>query len=126
MFEEGVEVVLFLVLSGFQALLGVFGLVVGGVSIHETRIVNNVCTLRPEFFDEEIPLWLSLVLPFVHGATCEYFGVLTNVRGGGFLARKVGDPITELVVIRCDESYLLAVKGAEDIKCRATSILMIR
>ena len=47
MFEAGVEVLLLLLLlSGFQALLGFFLLVGGGISIHYTHVVNTVRTLR--------------------------------------------------------------------------------
>ena len=53
MFEEGVKLLLLLfVLGSFQALLGVFGLVEGGVSIHDTHLVNNVCPLCPEVSGE--------------------------------------------------------------------------
>ena len=48
------------------------------------------------------------------------------VRGVEGLARKSGNPITELVVTRRDEASFLAVKGVADVKCRATSIAMIR
>ena len=47
-FEAGIEIiVILLLLRGFQALLGVFGLVGGGFSIHNTHIVNTVRPLRP-------------------------------------------------------------------------------
>ena len=55
-FEAGIEIiVILLLLRGFQALLGVFGLVGGGVSIHDTHVINTVCTLRPKVSDEETP-----------------------------------------------------------------------
>ena len=121
LFEAGVNIIIFLILlSILQALLGVFGLVGGGVSIHDTHVVNTVRPLHPEVSDEDNPLQLYLVLrmePFeflltsMHGATCVYFGVVTHVRWGEGLARKVGDPITEIVVTRRDEASLLAVKG---------------
>ena len=136
LFEAGVEILLFIfLLSGFQALLWFFGMVVGGVSIHDTRVVNTVRPLCTEVSYEEIPLQISfvllrgpfqLVLPSTHGATCVDFGVFTNLRGGEGLARKVGDPITELVVAFHDEAFLLAVKGLIDVKRCATSITMVR
>ena len=96
MFEAGLEILLFLcLLRGFQAPLGGFGVVGGGVSIHDTHVVNTVCPLIPKVSDEDTPLQLSLilqrvlfefVLPFTHGATSVYFGVATHVRGGEGLA----------------------------------------
>ena len=63
MFEASVKIILILLfLSGFKALLGVFGLVGGGVSIHDIRAVDTVCPLNPEVSDEKIFLQLSLVL----------------------------------------------------------------
>ena len=91
--------------------------------------------MHPEVSYEEIPLQLSYVLwrgPFqifltsTHGATCVDFGVIMQVCGGEGLDIKVGDPITELVVTRRDEASLLAFKGVEDVKFRATSIAMFR
>ena len=96
LFEAGVKVfLLLLLLSGFQELIVFFGLVGGGVSIHDTHVVNTVCPLIPKVSDEDTPLQLSLilqrvlfefVLPFTHGATSVYFGVATHVRGGEGLA----------------------------------------
>ena len=52
LFEEGVKVLLLLLLlSSFQALIGCFGLVGGGVSIHNTHVVNTVLPLRQEVSD---------------------------------------------------------------------------
>ena len=63
LFVADVKVIsILLLLRSFQALLGVFGLVGGGVSIHGTHVVNTVCTLHPEVSDEETPLHLLLVL----------------------------------------------------------------
>ena len=45
--------------------------------------------------------------------------------GGEGLAIKVGDTITEIVVMRCDEASLIAVKGVADLECRAISITMV-
>ena len=61
----------------------------------------------------------------MHGATCVYFGVIPHVYGGEGLAIKVGDTITEIVVMRCDEASLIAVKGVADLECRAISITMV-
>ena len=41
------------------------------------------------------------------------------------LLRKVGDPITELVVTR-HEASLLTVEGMADVKCHAISIEILR
>ena len=46
--------------------------------------------------------------------TCVYFGDVMHVRGGEGLARKVGNPITEIVVTRRDKASLLAVNGVSD------------
>ena len=62
----------------------------------------------------------------MHGTNCVYFEVVTHVPGGKGLARKVGDPIKELVVTIHDEAFLLAVGSMDDIKCRTTSISMFR
>ena len=48
LFEAGVKVLLLLLLlSSFQEILGVYGLVGGGISIHDTHVVNTVRPLRP-------------------------------------------------------------------------------
>ena len=63
LFEASVNIILIiLLLGGFQALLGCFGLVGGGVSIHEIHVVDTVHPLNPEVSDEKIFLQLSLVL----------------------------------------------------------------
>ena len=63
MFEAGVNILLLLcLLSGFQAVLGGFGMVGGGISIHDTHVVNTVRTLNTEVSDEETPLQFSYVL----------------------------------------------------------------
>ena len=62
----------------------------------------------------------------MHGANCLDFGVVIQVRGGEGLTRKVGYPITEIVVTRRDEASLLAVKGVAYVKRRATSVAMVR
>ena len=52
LFEASVKIILILLLlSGFQALLGGFGLVGGGVSIHEIHVVDTVHPLNPEVSD---------------------------------------------------------------------------
>ena len=58
--------------------------------------------------------------------TCIYLGVVTNVCGGEGLSRKVGDPVTEIVVTCCDDAPLLEVEGVADVKCRAKSISMFQ
>ena len=63
LFEAGVEILLFIfLLSGFQALLWFFGMVVGGVSIHDTRVVNTVRPLCTEVSYEETTFLLSFFL----------------------------------------------------------------
>ena len=104
LFEAGVNIFFLLrLLSGFQEIIGGFGLVGGGASIHDMHVVNAARPLRPEVSNEEIQLYLSfalsrgpfeIVLPSTYGATCVYLGVVTYVRRGEGLARKVGDPIT--------------------------------
>ena len=96
LFEAGVRILIFLCLLGsFQALLGEFGPVGGGVSIHDTNFVNTVCTLHPEVSYGEIPLHLyyimskvpfEIFLPSTHGATYGYFGVVRYMHGGEGLA----------------------------------------
>ena len=62
-FEAGVDLLhLLILISCFQALIRVSGLVGGGVSIHDTHFMNNFRPLYPEVSDEDIPLHLSLVL----------------------------------------------------------------
>ena len=56
LFVADVEIILLIILiRGFQAVLGVFGLVGGGVSIHTTNAVNTVRPLGTEISDEETP-----------------------------------------------------------------------
>ena len=47
------------------------------------------------------------------------------MRGGEYLSRKAGKYIIELVLIRRDEAFLLAVKGVEYVKCRAAYIVIV-
>ena len=57
LFEAGVNIlILLLPLSGFQALFRGVGMVGGGISIHDTHVMNTVHPLRSEVSDEEIPL----------------------------------------------------------------------
>ena len=133
MFGAGINILLFLcLLISFQALFGGFGLVGCGAGIHDTHVVNTVCPLHPEVSDEYIPLQLSYILlrgPFeifltyIHGETCVDFGVVARLRGVEGLARKVSNPITELVVTLRDEASLLAVKGVTYFKFRASYIV---
>ena len=59
----GVKLLLLLhLISGFHALLRVFGLVGSGISIHYMHIVNNVRLLCPEVSDEDTPPQLSYIL----------------------------------------------------------------
>ena len=56
LFEADIEVILLLLLLGvFQKLLRSFGLVGGGVSIHDTHVVNTVCPLGPQIPDQKVP-----------------------------------------------------------------------
>ena len=135
-FEAGVEVLLLLLLlNGFQTLLGGFVLLGGGVSIDYMHFVNTVHPLHPKIYDEEIPLCFSLVLrrrpsefvlPSSHGVTCVDFGVVTHMRGDEGLARKVDNPITELIMTHLDEASLLSVEGVVDSKFCSKSIAMFR
>ena len=67
-----------------------------------------------------------MVLPSTHDATCVDLGVITHLCGGEGLALKVGDPITDLVVTRRDETSPLVVKDVADVKFCAESIAMFR
>ena len=62
----------------------------------------------------------------MHGANCVDFGVVTHVRWGEGLVRKVGNTLTEIVLTCLDEASLLAVKGVVDVKFHAISIAMFR
>ena len=62
LFMAGVKVLLLLlILRSLQELLCFFGLVGGGVCIHDTHVVKTVRPLHPEVSDKEIPLQLTLV-----------------------------------------------------------------
>ena len=46
--EASVNIIsLILLLSGLQALFGDFGLVGGGISIHNKHVANTICPMRP-------------------------------------------------------------------------------
>ena len=62
----------------------------------------------------------------MHGAACVDFGVVTHVCGDECLDFKVGDPITDLVLMRRDKAPLIEGKGMEHVKCRAKSIETVR
>ena len=66
------------------------------------------------------------VLLSTHGATCVGFCVVTHMCGVEGLARKVGDPIMELVVTCRYEASLLEFQGEADVECHATSITMFQ
>ena len=69
LFEAGIEVLLLLLLlllSSFQALITGFGLIGGGVIIHDMHVVNTFCPVLPEVSDKETPLQgdsLSFLFP---------------------------------------------------------------
>ena len=92
----GVKLLLLLhLISGFHALLRVFGLVGSGISIHDTHVVNTVCDLHPEVSDEDTPSIflssfkgypLSFSLPPCTERPVYIFWVVTHMRGGEGLA----------------------------------------
>ena len=43
--------------------------------------------------------------------TSKNYGFIAHVRGREGLNYKVGDPITEIIVMRCDETAHLSVEG---------------
>ena len=75
-----------------------------------------------------MPLFLALLLvlhlafPSLHVTTCENFGVVELVCGGEGLFYKVGNPITELVITRCDEAALFSVQGVADAEFCLTAV----
>ena len=98
-----------------------FDLIGGGVVIHDMHVVNTVRPVRPEVSNEETPLQTPLVflrvtfeflIPSMHGTTCLDFGISMNVCGCEGLAHKVSEPITDFVLMQCDEASLLAVERA--------------
>ena len=122
-------------LRSFQALLRGFGLVGGGISINNTHVVNNVCPLCPEVYDDDTSLLLSYVLCRVlfeliftstYGKTYVNFGVVTHMCGGEGLACKVRNSITDLVATRRNEASLIAVEDVADVKLCAISITIFR
>ena len=63
LFEVGVDILIFIrLLRGLQAPFRGFGLVGGGIIIHDTYVVNTVYPLHPEVSDKNTPLRLSYVL----------------------------------------------------------------
>ena len=56
----------------------------------------------------------GILLQHLHGSTCKDEGVLVYVRGGELFASQVHNPVTELVVTRCDKADPLTVKGMAD------------
>ena len=110
LFEASVKILIFIcLLTGLQTLLIGFGLLGGGIIIHDTHVVNAVHYLHLEVSNEDIHLQIylvlqkgpfELVLPYMHVVNCLYFGVIMHVRGGEGIACKVGNPIMEIVVTR--------------------------
>ena len=102
------------------------GLVGVGVIIHETYVVNTVRTLRPEVYEKDTPLQISLIFqrgpfldfPFLNAQRnlCRFWGHHAHVCRGESLARKVGDPITEIILTRHDEASLIEVEGMVEVK----------
>ena len=136
LFKAGAKaIIIIIILGGFQGLFGFLGLMGGGVGMHAMHVMNIAHPLCPEVSDEYTPLQLPLVLrmgtfEFVllstHGATCVDFDLTMHMRGYESPACKVGNPITEIIVMRCDEASLHAVEGVVDGKCRSTSITIVR
>ena len=111
------------------------------ISVHDTHVVNTVCPVGPEVPDQKVSLlfrglwWRdprcgaitgSGGLGFLprHGETLVNEGVVVYVRGVESPARQIHDPITELIVMRCDEATLLAVEGVENGKPGVAAVVV--
>ena len=68
---------------------------------------------------------LSFSFPTRTAQPVQILGLSHMCVGVKALLRKVGDPITELVVTR-HEASLLTVEGMADVKCHAISIEILR
>ena len=62
----------------------------------------------------------------LHSATCEDDGVVAHVRGGESFSGQVRDPVTELIVMRCDKVAPLTVKGISNRKCGVAAFTVMR
>ena len=98
-----------------------------GVSVHDTHGMNTVRPIIPEVTDQEVSLifcglWRRRAVPVcqttspgrlslwpLHGATCEYEGVIAHVRGGGAFAAQVFNLVSEIIVTRRDVAAPRAV-----------------
>ena len=98
------------------------------ISVNYKHVVNTVCPVGLEIPDQKVSLLLRGLLWIVpqfgvvtgsgglgfrplHGATLVYEGVVAYMRGDGGPDRQIRDPVTELIVTRCDKAAPLAVEG---------------
>ena len=100
-----------------------------GICVHNAHVVNTVSLILSEVRNQEVSILLRglwqlrvvqdgfacgpghLCLQPLHGATCKYEGVVTDVRGGKFFAGQVCDPIPDIVMKRRDETTPLTIEG---------------
>ena len=78
--------------------------------VHRSRISRSPFSSPSSVDSASLSFPLDLDFPPPHGATYEYFGVFTHVRGVEGSTCKVGDPITEIVVTLRDEAIIILLE----------------
>ena len=114
-----------------------------GTSVHDTHVMNTVCPILSEVTDQEVTLMFRglyrqrvvqdgcafgtgrLCLRPFHGTTCKEEGVTAHVRGGERFSGQVCDPVTELVVTRCDKSDPLIITGVANRKVGVAAVTLM-
>ena len=127
--EESLQVHLLLTLLRLlQTSLGGLLPIVLCISVHNSHVVNTVSSILPEVPEQKVSLlffglWRSVLCVgdatgpgwfcfcFLHGATLVNEGVVAYVRGGEIPARQIRDPVTDLIVTRCDKDTPLAIES---------------
>ena len=70
--------------------------------------------------------YFRLCLWSLQDANCQDEKVVAQISWGEIFAQQVREPVTELIVTRCDKAALLAVKGMVDIEIGVSSIAVMR
>ena len=127
-----------------QALLWCFTCVGLGVSVHNTHAMNTVGPVLSEVKDQEVSLlfcgiwrrhavpvcwnsgclWLSL-RP-LHGAACEYYGFVANMRGGEGFAGQVCYSVMELIMTCREEAAPLTIDSVVNGKFGVAAVTVFK
>ena len=115
-----------------------------GICVHNVNVVNTVSPILPEATDQEVALLIRgpqrwhvgcdccgfepgriCLLPLC-GAIYKDEGVVAHVRGGEIFSNQIRDPVTQLIVMRCDKAAPLTFKCMADGKGGVAAFALMR